>query len=120
MAAFKPVVDHSLNPAVGSSTISALDAFVYRSNKLSFNIEPSQNLRVGDRVVLEFGYPYNDILMFNAYCSEHSATAIKIYCVPFWKSGQLTTDVGLYAMTLTQTHSAGSPFVLRILDQWNP
>ena len=40
-------------------------------------------LNTGDRILFEFGYPYNYVLAFRASCVNEDDTSTELYCIPF-------------------------------------
>ena len=95
----------AVNPTTAHSTLKVVSdkgkAFVYRSNKLTFQIKSSSIMKPGDRIVIEFDHPYNNILVFRAKCEETTGTA-DLYCVPFLKYAPNSFNLGLYVFTLTK------------------
>ena len=105
--------------------MTVIDKRVYRAERMDFRIRPDQTIRPGDRVILEFGFPYNDILVFRGKCRVVSHYSADIYCIPFLHSGEAAQNTGLYMYHLNHntaggSFGTGSDLVLRLYNQWNP
>jgi len=96
--------------------MTVLDKRIYRSDNIEFDITTSLALSIGDRIVFELGYPYNNILVFRAKCEDTANIGADMYCIPFIKEGQASTDTGLFVWTLDVAHAANTVFKLILYD----
>lgn len=107
-SAFKAAYTHDINTLNSGSSLSVQDKRVYKDSvKFTFNIRPTQTMRPGDRIAIEFGYPYNELLVFRATCKIVGNFTPDAYCLPFRKTGENADDTGIFLFYMDHDHYSG-------------